>query len=561
MSIRFAVSLAALCILMSHCQGKEDAGPVRQETRPARETVEPVHLVLPEDEREKPRPAYGIEEKEPNDYTNWAMLLPPDTTVGGFIHEPRVRVVQLGPDRDFYRFEVPGPERKILWVKLTGVPNINLMLEIRDAKNQKIHMEDAAPAGKDETIVNLTIAPGVYYFVVGERWLNTTFLSDLKNPYTLTYRLSTPTPGQEMEPNNDRRTAGELTAGQAVSGYLHAAGDADFYRLDFGSRVLRIDFRGISEMPVWLAFWNEQDKNPVRRFSVSAGGELTLRQVSPASLGARYVSVMGQDGHFSLQNQYALKVTFETASGRHEVEPNDQLPAATPLSGMSGQMTGTISRPQDKDFFSMNFARDMSVSLRLSAPPELPHLRFCLMPVKRCVTDWAPSMEIHHQVVSKGSHWVEIEDPKAFHPDAAYTLSWTFEVASDADEREPNNRPEQAGILRPGVQARGYLIPRDDVDFYVFQLEGSLANPPVILVELSGGESIDPGLVLLDSFGNIVMEDTRGVYGGMRKVQTAIHPGQRYFVRIREKSGNAQNPQTPYLLRLTHLNPPRKIQY
>jgi len=82
-----------------------------------------------------------------------------------------------------------------------------------------------------------------------------------------------------------------------------------------------------------------------------------------------------------------------------------------------------------------------------------------------------------------------------------------------------------------------------------------------VLLELSGGESINPELSLLDAFGNLVMEDARGVYNGLRKVQTAIHPGQRYFVRVREQSGNAQNPQTPYLLRLTHLNPARKIQY
>lgn len=522
--------------------------------------MEPVHLVLPEEDAEKERPAYTIEEKEPNDYINWAMLLAPDVTVGGYIHEPRVRVNQLGPDRDFYRFEVKGPEKKILWARLTRVPGINLMIEIRDEKNQKIHMEDAAPEGKDETIANLTIAPGTYYFVVGERWLNTTFLSDLKHPYTLTYRLSPITPGQELEPNDDRKTAGNLTAGQPVSGYLHAPGDADFYVLDFGNRKLRIDFSGIAETPIWLAFWNAQDKTPLQKFHVPAGGQLTLRRLSAASMGARYLSVTSQNGGFSLQNRYELKVAFDTGEAS-ETEPNDQLREATVLAGMSGQLSGTISHPHDQDFFSMNFARDMSVSLRVQAPPELPHLRFCLMPVKRCINDWAPVMEIHHQVLSKGTHWVEVEDPKSHHPDAAYTLSWTFEVASDADEREPNNRREQAGILRPGVQIRGYLIPQQDVDFYTFSIEGNLANPPQVLLELSGGESINPELSLLDAFGNLVMEDARGVYNGLRKVQTAIHPGQRYFVRVREKSGNAQNPQTPYLLRLTHLNPARKIQY
>lgn len=553
---------AGLLFLMACHGGKGDKKPASVSTKPRQEVLEPVHLVLPEDSRDNDSLVYTLEEKEPNDYPNWAMLLTPGITVGGYIHEPRMRVTQLGPDRDFYRFEVPGPDRKILWAKLTAVPNINLMLEIRDEKNQKIHMEDAAPTGKDETIANLTMAPGVYYFVVGERWLSTTFVSDVKHPYTLTYQLSAPTPGQELEPNNDRKSAGKLTAGQPIVGYLHASDDVDFYKLDFGDRTLRIDFRGIVKTPVWLTFWDEHSKKAVRKWSVAANGNLTLRYLSLPALQARYLALEGQEGQFSLEDLYEIKVSFETGEGRYEVEPNDQLTAATALPGMSGKIVGTISWPQDKDFFSMNFPRDMLVSLRMIAPVELPHLRFCLIPIKRCVTETTPVvMEIHHQVLNKGQHWIEVEDPKAFHPDAVYTLEWKLEVASEADEREPNHRPEQASILRPGQQIRGYLIPRDDVDFYVFRIEGQLLNPPVVRIELSGGEGINPELSLLDAYGNLVVEDVRGVYNGFRKVQTAIHPKQPYFVRIREKSGNPQNPQTPYLLRLTHLNVPRKMQY
>lgn len=519
------------------------------------ETAEPVHLVPPEDpsrEREDKDPV--LEEKEPNDYHTWALALPPGTSGRGYINEPRMRTEQLGPDRDYYRFEVPGDRPHILWAKLTGVPKINLYLSIHDQKNEKIYMQDANEDGGDEIIVNLTMAPGTYYFQVGERWLSSNFGQDLKNPYTLSWRLSEPSPGEEIEPNDSRPTANTLQAGQGVKGYIHSAGDADFFHLNFGARMLRLDFRPIPNVPLTVGFWDAHGKDPLRRMVVQPKDGLVLRRFSPQALGADYLSVSGAGGAHSLTGQYEITVSFESTGDQFEVEPNDQVARANPLTGLSGAVIGAIPHGTDRDFFSMAFTRDMSVSLSLLAPAQLPQIRYCLMPVNRCVTTWSETMEINHQVVAKGKYWIEIEGGKSFHPDAAYTLRWSFEVASDTDEREPNNKVGQAGKITPGTQIRGFLLPAADVDYYGFSIGGTAANPPVVQVELSGGEAIDPSLAIIDSYGNVTVEDARGIYSGVRRVKTALHPTHRYFIRVKEKSGNAGSPKIPYLLRLTHLN-------
>jgi small nuclear ribonucleoprotein (snRNP)-like protein len=92
-------------------------------------------------------------------------------------------------------------------------------------------------------------------------------------------------------------------------------------------------------------------------------------------------------------------------------------------------------------------------------------------------------------------------------------------------------------------------------------VNGTAANPPVVQVELSGGEAIDPALAIIDSFGNVTVEDARGIYSGSRRVKTALHPNHRYFIRVKEKSGNAGSPKIPYLLRLTHVNSAQTKSY
>ena len=521
-----------------------------------------MHLVLPEDpgkDRDDSEPV--LEEKEPNDYHTWALGLPSGTAGRGFINEPRMRTAMMGPDRDFYRFEVPGNQKMILWAKLTGVPNINLFLAIHNAKNEKVYLQDANEDGSDEIIVNLTLASGTYYFEIGERWLSSNFAHDLKNPYTISWRLSEPSAGQEIEPNDTRLTANELVPGQGVKGYIHSSGDLDFFRLNFGSRMLRLDFKPIPDVPLSVAFWSAQGKEPVRRMVVAPKDGLVLRRISPQALGADFLAIGGAGGAHSLTRQYEVTVSFETTGDQYEVEPNDQVNRANALTGQSGVVIGAIPHAADRDFFTMNFTRDMSVSLSLLAPAQLSQLRFCLMPVKRCVTTWSEAMEIHHQVVTKGTYWIEVEGGKSYHPDASYSLRWSFEVAADTDEREPNNKVGQAGKITPGTQIRGFLLPREDVDFYGFQVNGTAANPPVVQVELSGGEAIDPALAIIDSFGNVTVEDARGIYSGSRRVKTALHPNHRYFIRVKEKSGNAGSPKIPYLLRLTHVNSAQTKSY
>ena len=89
-----------------------------------------------------------------------------------------------------------------------------------------------------------------YYFKLGQRWVGSDFLSNYKRPYILRWKLSEPSPGEEVEPNDRRHEANEIPIGQVFSGYLSSKSDYDLFRIPHGTSHLRIDFSRITSYNV-----------------------------------------------------------------------------------------------------------------------------------------------------------------------------------------------------------------------------------------------------------------------------------------------------------------------
>lgn len=107
-------------------------------------------------------------ERERNDSAAEAQPLEPGTPVRGQLGKPFDS--KLG-DVDFYRIAVPSAASCQISVELSGVPNLNLMLELYPGiASRPLITVDAAPAGGPERLV--TTVPGVgshYYLAVRQR--------------------------------------------------------------------------------------------------------------------------------------------------------------------------------------------------------------------------------------------------------------------------------------------------------------------------------------------------------------------------------------------------------
>ncbi len=167
-------------------------------------------------------------EVEINDDVSRANLIALDTDVTGSMGEPH----KAGKsDEDMFRVEVPNDGE--LWVSLSGVQDLNLVLEIIDADRQARHEEspfthamvDDGRLGESELLGPYPAHAGRYYLRVSERPAydeadQTRPPRERANtPYTLKVHAFAGSDLDELEPNDTPSTAQAITFAKPLMGH------------------------------------------------------------------------------------------------------------------------------------------------------------------------------------------------------------------------------------------------------------------------------------------------------------------------------------------------------
>ena len=113
----------------------------------------------------RPPPA-PVVEIEPNDDPAQATPIIEDTPIRGVIGKRRHRTRS---DRDIFRVNVPT-DRRQMTVTITGVPGMDLVLEVFDDQAQQLAKQNTQPEGVGETLVS-PLDISVAYVVVREVWV------------------------------------------------------------------------------------------------------------------------------------------------------------------------------------------------------------------------------------------------------------------------------------------------------------------------------------------------------------------------------------------------------
>jgi hypothetical protein len=120
----------------------------------------------------------------------------------------------------------------VLRVELTGIPTMDLKLELWDRLGKKIAETDAGMVGDGEILPNQRLEPGDYYVAVKEVWvIGRPATEDFTNWYTLTATWRPLPPNFEAEPDDSPSQAIPLSLDQPTRGYLGRLGDVDCYYL------------------------------------------------------------------------------------------------------------------------------------------------------------------------------------------------------------------------------------------------------------------------------------------------------------------------------------------
>jgi serine/threonine-protein kinase len=173
------------------------------------------------------RSARGVDiEAEPNNSPGEANRIESERTVRGHIG---TRISLEESDRDFYALTVRA-RTSVLSVALTGIPTMDLKIEVRNATGERIGETDAGGPGDGEVIPNLRVTPGSYTVEVREVWVaGRPATEDSTDWYTLTASWHPLAADEEAEPDDVPQMALPLELDRPMRGYLGRLADVDYF--------------------------------------------------------------------------------------------------------------------------------------------------------------------------------------------------------------------------------------------------------------------------------------------------------------------------------------------
>jgi serine/threonine-protein kinase len=167
-------------------------------------------------------------ESEPNHHRRDATPLPLGRSIKGFIGK---RISDEVGDVDWFRVRHPGGSRQLLHAELTGVPNIDLVLDVFEGTDSKRPLWSAneTGVGGPEAAHSLRFDKTLYLRVQEVPVKGKPPTENISDPYFIRATARSPQAGEEIEPNDDIFSATDVP-GPTARGLLSRKGDRDYFR-------------------------------------------------------------------------------------------------------------------------------------------------------------------------------------------------------------------------------------------------------------------------------------------------------------------------------------------
>lgn len=535
--------LALAAALSCGCQHRKPL-PVVGDAGPAVEVVE-----VDKSRPQMPKVPF-VDEKEPDDELTQAQPLAPSTGIRGTMAAPHPgKKGKLQSDVDLYAWMDPAAPRDAAGfdyarVELSGVPGLDLALEVLDGDGKRLVAVNDGGPGEPEVVTNVGVDPAhTYYLRVHEAGVPH---GDAAHPYELTVSSWAAAPDEEREPDDDaahatpiRLTSG--TSGQAT-GFFGRKHDEDWLTLSLagvpagpdGRALVRLELAPPEGVTAQLKVQGQKELFAEARGQKN--DELRLRNVGVnVAEGTVAIALRAVDGR-STDTRWVLRVGVEPPLDGAEREPNNDVAHATPMPLTNGtaQLAGFLW-PGDGDVYHVTGAPpDALVSFDVDGVDKV-NLR-----LERLGADgrsWVRADDAREgqgetlPPARLGDGYVRVSahgSDTAF--DAPYHLTATVAQPAPDEEREPNDTAQTATPFA-GTAMRGRLAPRGDEDWYAVTGSGAPLSPKV--------DGPVPASV------RVVDESRRSVPPG-----TPLAAGKRYFVVVRALSERSANPRDLYTITL-----------
>ncbi|RKH57742.1 ABC transporter substrate-binding protein [Corallococcus llansteffanensis] len=320
-----------------------------------------------------------------------------------------------------------------------------------------------------------------------------------------------------------------------------------------------------AEAPLFTLQGKEGEPLALRNIGVRATDRVVYLVVKGGWVGTG----KAQRRTFNAQVPYTLTVSQEEAGAHAELEPNDELLKATPLTG-AGYREGFLSPKSDVDHFVLT-AREpvlakveltgvdrLDLTLSMVEPPQGDGLKETVL--LKANDGALKEPERLNNVACSGTCYFRVEGSfrkvggkfvKDFeNADQPYRITVTTVPDNGSEEREPNNSAERAQDLTLGKAVRGTVYPAKDVDYF----RVDLSDRPVrtsLTATLLGILKVDVGLYLHrvqpDGKLTLVQTSDRAKGDQPETIRFSAEPGV-YLFEVRDARNREANFQDSYQL-------------
>ncbi len=252
-----------------------------------------------------------------------------------------------------------------------------------------------------------------------------------------------------------------------------------------------------------------------------------------------------------------------------ETEPNNNRENATILN-VNGSIRGFINSVSDRDYYRFSLTEDSIVEINLSGLKGV-NLSFRVLTsgtvpelLKHVDDNRKSSPEMVKNLFLQGGEYFIVvmhgaRDPRRMNRETAYILNIKAGQTGD-EEREPNDRPAQATLLREGKDIRGYFSPRynwlndsgenkyREEDYYRIEINNDAKLPAKVNVNLTGVKGVNSILSLYDSEMKLLGESPETEPGKSSAIRGMgiKKPGTYYILVTTKKFDESGN--LPYSL-------------
>jgi len=340
------------------------------------------------------------------------------------------------------------------------------------------------------------------------------------------------------------------------------------------SVALRIELTGIEDVSQEVRILSEAEAvlfetktRPgeglsLRNIGVRPHDQMVYVVVRPAWIGS------GKQARraFSATRPYTLTVAREEGGANAELEPNEDLDRATPISP-EVYREGFLSQPQDVDTFVLEAPEPVIADFHVTGVEGVDLALVLVEPSERGAKvlmsareGGVKEPEQLNGVACHGKCYVRVESAQRrvdgklkkdyANPDVPYRLTVTTRRDDGSHEREPNNDPATATPITVGKPMRGTIHPVKDRDLYRLDLSDRAVKTP-FRAHLTGILKVDVGLYLhrLEGDGALTLVQTAEAAkgDGDEVISFSAEPGV-YVLEVRDTRNRESNFQDRYQL-------------